>query len=178
MRASGLTVSTGADGSTELRVKLDESSICYARELYDSFRDTEVEIEIKKFRRRRSLDANAYFWVLVGKLAEKLRQSPLEIYRHYIEQAGVFRAVDISEVAVQTLVHSWGLHGKGWICDVLDYGRHEDTRLVRLYYGSSVYNGKQMSALIDSIVEDCKEQGIETMTPDEIARMKARWADD
>ena len=89
----------------------------------------------------------------------------------------MFRAVDISEEAVQTLVHSWGLHGKGWICDVLDYGRHEDTRLVRLYYGSSVYNSKQMSALIDSIVEDCKEQGIETMTPDEIARMKARWAD-
>ena len=135
----------------------------------------EYRVQVKHMGR--SLDANAYFWVLVGKLAEKLRQPPIDIYRHYIEQAGVFRAVDISEEAVQTLVHSWGLHGKGWICDVLDYGRHEDTRLVRLYYGSSVYNSKQMSALIDSIVEDCKEQGIETMTPDEIARMKARWAD-
>ena len=147
------------------------------RETWDELHGQDVALEVKRYHKRRSLDANAYFWVLVGKLAEKLRQPPIDIYRHYIEQAGVFRAVDISEEAVQTLVHSWGLHGKGWICDVLDYGRHEDTRLVRLYYGSSVYNSKQMSALIDSIVGDCKEQGIETMTPDEIARMKARWAD-
>lgn len=174
MKARLKDFSVSLDGTQLITLETSEDF----RETWDELHGQDVALEVKRYRKRRSLDANAYFWVLVGKLAEKLRQSPLEIYRHYIEQAGVFRAVDISEAAVQTLVHSWGLHGKGWICDVLDYGRHEDTRLVRLYYGSSVYNSKQMSALIDSIVEDCKEQGIETMTPDEIARMKARWADD
>lgn len=173
MKARLKDFSVSLDGTQLITLETSEDF----RDVWDELHGQDVALEVKRYHKRRSLDANAYFWVLVGKLAEKLRQSPLEIYRHYIEQAGVFRAVDISEAAVQTLVHSWGLHGKGWICDVLDYGRHEDTRLVRLYYGSSVYNSKQMSALIDSIVEDCKEQGIETMTPDEIARMKARWAD-
>lgn len=44
-----------------------------------------------------------------------------------------------------------------------------------LYFGSSSYDTVQMSRLIDLLIEDCKAQGIETATPDEIARYKEEW---
>lgn len=145
-------------------------------ELVDELRDKDLDVEIKVHRKKRSLDANSYCWVLIGKLAEKLNSDPVEIYRRYVRESGVFRVTDLEEKDIGTITHAWSLNGVGWLHDVLDYGKHDDTRLVRLYYGSSVYNTKQMSRLIDSIVEDCKEQGIETVTPGELDALKARWA--
>jgi hypothetical protein len=49
--------------------------------------------------------------------------------------------------------------------------------VIRAYYGSSTYNTKQMSRLIDAIVEDCKEMDIETLTPRELDAMKSRWGE-
>ena len=129
--------------------------------LVDELQDADLDVEVKKHREKRSLDANAYAWVLIGKLAEKLEDDPINIYRQYVRQSGVFRVTDLEEKDIPTITHAWSLNGAGWLHDVLDYGKHEDTRLVRLYYGSSVYNTKQMSRLIDSIAEDCKAQAPE-----------------
>lgn len=142
---------------------------------YDELKDVDIEIDIKKYRKKRSLDANAYLWVLIGKLSEKIGIDPIEIYRQYVRDLGISRLIEISESAVETMRISWGLHGKGWFCDVLDDGAHEGTKLMRLFYGSSSYNTKQMGMLIDLVCEDCKQNNIEVMTPDELAVMKARW---
>lgn len=138
----------------------------------------DCNISIKTYREKRSLNANAYFWQLCGKLSEKTGIPKNEIYRNSIKEIGVYRSVEINEKAVDTLITSWGLHGTGWIAERVDYAEHEGFVKINLYYGSSKYNSKQMSRLIDNIVQDCKEQGIETMTPAELDALKKEWAKD
>lgn len=135
----------------------------------------ELTVEIKKYRKKRSLDANAYFWVLVDKLSQETGIDKLTIYRDAIREIGVFKQVEISENAVDTLMYSWGLHGLGWVSEKIDYSKNKGFVLVNLYYGSSTYNTKQMSRLIDNIVQDCKAVGIETMTPAELQVIKDAW---
>lgn len=134
-----------------------------------------LTIKISKYRKKRSLNANAYFWTLVGEIAEKLDRTKEEIYWEYIKDIGVYRSVEISENAVETMIYMWQSHGLGWIAEKLDEGQHEGFVLVNFYYGSSCYNTKQMSRLIDAVVNDCKEQGIETLTPAELEEMKRAW---
>ena len=131
--------------------------------------------EIKEKKARRSLNANAYMWVLCGALAERIGLTKDDIYREHIKNIGVYRQVEIDEKAADTLIYSWGLHGVGWIAEKVDYTQHDGFILVNLYYGSSTYNTRQMSRLIDNLVQDCREQGIETMTPAELSLLLDRW---
>lgn len=146
------------------------------KEQISSLNAEKLTLKVSKFRKNRSLDANAYMWILCDKLAEKIGITKDEVYRRHIKDIGVFRTVEIDEKAADTLIHSWGLHGTGWIAERLDYSQHDGFTIIALYYGSSTYNTKQMSRLINGIVEDCKDQGIETLTPEELQQLKEAWS--
>lgn len=134
--------------------------------------------DLKLKRNKRSLDANAYFWVLCGKLAAVLKLPKDEVYRSYIKEIGDnFQIVPIRDDAKETWIRNWSCKGLGWVCEELGSSKLDGYTNVVCYFGSSTYNTNQMSCLIDMVVQDCKDQGIETATPDEIAKMKARWAD-
>lgn len=136
----------------------------------------EYEVSIRPKKRRRSLDCNAYFWVLVGKLGEKLKKPDNEIYRRLIQDNGVFEIVPIREDAVKKWIEHWEHKGTGWVCE--DMGKCRKTpgyHNIKSYFGSSTYTQEEMSRLIDSVVDECKAQGIETLTPDELAKMKSMW---
>ena len=128
-----------------------------------------------KYRKRRSLSANAYFWELIGRLSKKLNISKEETYWEYIKHMGIYRSVEVDNKAVDTIIKMWKSHGLGWIAEKTDDGEREGFSLINLYYGSSSYNTKQMSRLIDSVVNDCKEQGIETLPPEQLECMKREW---
>ena len=131
--------------------------------------------EIVRKRKKRSNDANAYFFVLADKLAESLNIPKTEIYRNYIKEiGGVSEVVCVKNDAVEKLCEGWHHNGLGWQTDTFPSKINGCTNVV-LYYGSSTYNTEQMSRLINLIVEDCKVQGIETKTPDEIANMLSLW---
>lgn len=142
-----------------------------------------LSIKINKHREKRSLNANSYMWELCDKLAKKLtdttnvKHTKEDIYKNAIKEVGIFRQAEINEKAVETLIHSWSLHGLGWFSEKLDYGAKDGFVLVNMYYGSSTYNKKQMSRLIDAIVQDCQAVGVETRTPDQIANLKSLWGD-
>lgn len=162
------------DGKPKLTLEVNEKNnlkLCYD-ELHEA---EKLNIEIKKYRKKRSLDANAYMWVLCGKLAEKIGSTKESVYRQHILNMGVYKVAEISEDAAETLIIGWQMNGIGWLAERVDYGARDGFVLVNLYYGSSVYNTKQMSRLLDSVVEDCKEQGIQTETPDEIDKMVSLW---
>lgn len=139
--------------------------------------------KICKFRKKRSLDANAYFWVLCGKLAAKTKQNKIDIYRELIRDIGDnFEILPIRNEAVDKFISNWGRNddGKkrlGWICDILGASKFEGYTNVCAYYGSSTYDSKQMSDLIDGVIFACKEQGIQTETPEEIERLKGLWGE-
>lgn len=132
-------------------------------------------IEVKEYRKPRSLNANAYMWELLGKLSEAMHIPANDLYRQYVREMGVYRTFEIQADAISTLEHVWSAHGLGWFLDVIDDGANDGFKLVKVYYGSSCYNTKQMAALIDAVVQDCQSLHIETKTPDEIARLVSLW---
>lgn len=163
---------------TECRVAGDElilktTDLQEMRRFAYKFKAGNYEIEPK--RKKRSLDANAYFFVLSDKLSEKLNIPKEEIYRNCIKDiGGVSETVCVRNEAVQKLCEGWKHNGLGWQTDTFPSKIKGCTNVI-LYYGSSTYDTEQMSRLINNIVEDCKAQGIETRTPDEIANMLSLW---
>lgn len=137
----------------------------------------ELDLTIKPYKPKRSLSANAYMWVLVGKLADATGISSTEIYRNTVKQLGISQLIVINTAAAPAFKRVWEQYGLGWFVDEVD----EDTDgsvILRAYYGSSTYNRKQMAALIDLVVQDCKAVGIETLTPAELAGLVDRWEAD
>lgn len=138
--------------------------------------DAEYVISITKASKRRSLDANAYAWVLLGKLAEKLRTTPLEAYRRIIADSAAYTIVPIREDAVEAWITRWSRNGKGWLCE--DMGACRNTagyRNIKCFHGSSAYTQAEMSRFIDLIIDECNQLGIPTMTPAEIEKLKGNW---
>lgn len=135
----------------------------------------EWEITLKPQKKRRSLDANAYCWVLLDKLAYTLQRPKTDVYRQYIREiGGNSETVCVVNEAVDKLRRGWEDHGLGWQTETMPSKINGCTNVI-LYYGSSTYDTKQMSRLINLIVEDCKDQGIETMTPAELSALLDRW---
>lgn len=134
----------------------------------------ELELTIKPYKQKRSLSANAYMWELVGKIADELLISPNEVYRKAVRELGISRLLVLDKSAFETINTVWSACGLGWFIDRLDDDTGNEA-ILRLYYGSSSYNKRQMAALIDLVVQDCKSLGIETLTPAELAGLVDRW---
>ena len=153
-----LDLSIGLNGRQRLTIELDSDF----RSEFDELHDVEVDVKVTKHRVKRSLDANAYAWVLVDKIAQKRRMSKAEVYRNAIREiGGVSEIVCIQNRAVKTMKDVWTRNGIGWQVEEMESKIDGCTNLI-LYKGSSVYDSRQMSALIDSLVQDAKSIGIET----------------
>ena len=155
------------NGRWRITIEIDQD----VRDLYGKLKDADVKVEIKKWRKPRSNDANAYMWILVDKLADALQTDKDVVYRQAIRSiGGVSDIVCVRDAAVPRLRESWAKNGTGWSTETMP-SKIEGCTNVILYYGSSTYDTKQMSNLIDHLVQECKEQGIETLPPDELRRM-------
>ena len=179
MKVSGRIVGANIDFKTNKPVLMLEVNERNDFEtLVDEMRDKDkLSIEIKPYRERRALDANAYFFVLADKLAEKLRITKEEVYRNAIKEiGGVSETVCVKNQAVERLCEGWCQNGIGWQTDTFP-SKLEGCTNVILYYGSSTYDKEQMSRLIDHIVQDCQAVGIETRTPAEIANLLSLWGE-
>lgn len=151
-----------------------------ARRLCDSMDSQpgkKYQAEIKQYYKKRSLDANAYCWVLLHKLSAEIGLPAKEIYRNLIPDiGGNCETVCLKEDAAEWLKKSWESHGIGWVTESVPSKLPGCVNLI-LYSGSSSYDTVQMSRLVDLVVQECKQLDIETATPDELALMKARWKD-
>lgn len=135
----------------------------------------EGDYQIAKTKKRRSLDANAYAWVLMDKLAAHLRIGKEEIYRNAIRDiGGNSETVCVQDGALETLRRCWEKNGLGWQVETMPSKLKGCTNAV-LYYGSSAYDVHQMSVLIDRLVQDCKAVGIETLPPEKLNAMIGAW---
>ena len=159
-----------------LTLQINEGSNIKAA--YDELKQCDkLTIKLSKYREKRSLDANAYCWVLISKLAAKLNKTTTEIYREFIKDIGDnCEVVCVIDKAVEKLCKGWQKNGLGWQAETMP-SKIEGCTNVILYYGSSIYDTAQMSRLINNIVEECKEQGIDVRTPDEIADLISLWGE-
>ena len=139
-------------------------------------KNTDYSLVIKEYREKRSLDANAYCWVLIGKLAKVLRLSPLEVYREAIRNiGGNYEVLPVRNEAAAKFREAWESKGLGWICNDIGPSRIPGYTNHAAYYGSSSYDTEQMSRLIDNIIQDCKALGIETLPPEKLSAILEDW---
>lgn len=140
--------------------------------------DKQYVLTIKEKKKKRSLNANAYFWQLCDQLAAATGIAKTELYRNYIKEIGDNNAmVCVQDFAVEELCNMWGKKGIGWVTDTLPSKLNGCTNVI-LYYGSSTYDTTQMSRLINLIVQDCKENGVPTLEDVEMQRLIDNWGGD
>lgn len=135
----------------------------------------EYELNVNLFKRKRSLDANAYAWVLIGKLAEKLGESNIDVYKSFIRDVGGnYTTMCMLDSAVKTFEERWHKNGIGWVIDTMPSKMPKCTNVLA-YCGSSNFDSRQMGKFIDLIVHECQDEGIETKTPAELALLIKEW---
>lgn len=131
-----------------------------------------LSITAKKFRQKRSLDANAYCWVLCTKIAEVINSSKDEVYEEMLQKYGYLYQDDDGyiPVTVKTGVDMSKIQGHWKFFK--SNGKFDSYLMIK---GSSEYDSAEMAKFIDRIVEEAKDLGIETATPAELERMKEQW---
>lgn len=168
MRGKLKDLTLGMDGSQNITVTVTEDF----RAQYERLKDGEISVEIKKYRKRRSLDANGYAWVLIDKIAAAISIDKSEVYRQAIRQiGGVSEVLCVQNAALEKFRAVWEANGIGWQTETMPSKLEGCTNVV-VYYGSSTYDTKQMAMLIDHLIQDAKSLSIETMTPAELERLE------
>lgn len=134
-----------------------------------------LNVEIKQHRKRRSLDANAYCWVLSQKIAEIIGNTKEFVYKEMIKRVGQFEIIPIRDEALDRWIEAWESKGLGWQSEVMRDSKIEGYTNTINYFGSSVYNSKEMFILINEIVTQAEELGIETIPENEINSLIEAW---
>ena len=146
-----------------------------AKQFVSQMQPKKYAAEIKLYREKRSLHANAYFWKLLDEMAHVLSTTKEELYLLFVKEMGPYKDFELSEDEAKTFCEAWSRLGTGWPTERVDFSPDGERVTVRAYYGSSTYNTRQMSRIIDAAVEEAKGMGIETLRPEEIARLKEEW---
>ena len=159
-----------------LMVKPTREDMGKAMAIVRKMKPKAYDLTVKEHRKKRSLDANAYAWVLIGKLAEDRRLSPTEVYIEAIQNiGGNYEVIPIREEAVDKFTEVWKKQGLGWPCVDMGPSKIPGYKNLRAYYGSSTYDTRQMSLLIDALIQDCKALDIETLSEEKLAAMMEGW---
>lgn len=134
-------------------------------------KDKLLSVEIKQYRKGRSLDANAYMWVLLSELAAVLHTTKDELYLVMLERYGVFTHIVVKPNVVDRVKEEWRT-----VRELGEVTIKGQTGIqLQCFFGSSTYDTKEMARLIDGVVSECKEVGIEVLTPNEISLLKQEW---
>ena len=143
----------------------------------EKLKGDKLSVKIKKWRKKRSLDANSYCWVLCDRIAKELSKESIvtkeQIYKDAISQVGTFEPMIIEEKAYDNFKRIWEKQGLGFI--VQEITRKDKCVKVHCYYGSSTYDTKEMSLLIQIIVDLAKSLDIETKPKEEIESLLRSW---
>lgn len=143
----------------------------------EELKGIKLKIIAKKDIKKRSLNANNYFWKLLQELCELAEIDTIEEYKRRVKELGVFRRFKIEKDNIKTFEKMWTSQGVAWFCEIFDTEIIGNTefKIINAYYGSSSFNSKQMSRLINDLVEDCKAYEIETKTQAEINSLLESW---
>jgi len=165
----------------------------------EKMNNPDVLWDIDKHKEKRSLDSNAFFYLLINKIAVKQRISDVEVHDKYLSENIAYFKNDDGGMDWKVSPNQPNQYGlikeqvNGNYEYYIDSGmmvtlqkehgdkvKYKDGKEVkgRVYWhikGSRQMNSKEMSRLISSVVFDAEQLGIETMTPAEIAHMNSLW---
>jgi len=173
MNATLLDLSVGMNNKQRITLEISEDF----RSEFNRLKDAPVNVEIKKFYEKRSKNANDMCWALCTQIGQAI-SPPIpkeEVYRNAIRDVGVYEPLPISDETVESFCRRWKTKGVGWFADIVDDSKIPGYKLVFAYYGSSTYNTKEMSILLDYIVNDAQQMEIETLSERELSLLKEEW---
>ena len=160
-------------------IKPVREDIGKAMALIKGLMNRQYTLEIKQFRKKRSLDANQKMWALINEMSTMIKLTPEEIYQGYIPVVGnnyrVFpvKPEDINEFAADWCNGHIGRMvedmGPCWKRDLIGYHN------LRCYKGSSEYDTQTFSRLLELVMQDCRQLGIETMSEREQSLLMEEW---
>lgn len=131
-----------------------------------------LDIGVKEHKAKRSLDSNAYLWILCTKIAEVIRSSKDEVYEEMLQKYGYFHQDEDGYITVTVRADVDMSKIQGHWKFYKSNGKFSSYVMIK---GSSEYNTAEMAKFIDSVVQEAKELGIQTATPEEIERMNKLW---
>lgn len=136
--------------------------------LNDLLNDEKVKTcKIDHYKKKRSLNANSYAWVLITEIANKLRASKDEVYLQMLKRYGQSQIIKLLTEGLPILLRAIKYY------EIIK--EDGDCTYVKVYTGSSEYDTKEMAILIDGIVSEATELKIPTMTTSEIEKLKSSW---
>lgn len=135
--------------------------------------------EIRKTSKKRSLDANAYYWTLVDKLSKALDISMSHCHNLMLRRYGTFKLFggQVLYVVIPDTDEASKEADEAEECHIKptsEVREGKDGLMYRTYImlkGSHEYNTTEFSHLVNGLVDECKQVGIPTATPDEVAKM-------
>lgn len=129
----------------------------------------EKKYEIKEYKEKRSLNANNYYWELVTKLGNVLRMDKEYLHFLLLQKYGQSEMISVvADVNMQDYLKYYTEAGESIL-------NGKTFKHYKVYKGSSEMDRKEMSILINGLVDECQTQGIETKTPEEIKSLLDRW---
>ena len=160
------------DENKEAEIVLKAKGNIQIQELKDIIgKGKQLVVELKQYRVRRSLDSNAYLWVILNEMAAILHTTKDELYIEVLSRFGVFTHIVVKENVVDKVKQEWkAVRELGKV----NINGKEGVQL-QVFFGSSTYDTKEMATLIDGVVQEAKDMGINTMTPREIELMNQQW---
>lgn len=177
MQTTGIITNLDIDYETrkpKISLILDTNSLDIVEQLKN---ENKLNIEMKKWYKKRSLDANAYCWVLCNNIANELSKNGIttkeEIYRDAILQVGSFEPFIVQEKTFEKFKRIWEKQGLGFL--VQEVSRQDKCVKVNCYYGSSTYDSKEMSLLIEILIQLAKSLNLETKSQSEINSLLESW---
>ena len=125
--------------------------------------------EIEEYKEKRRLNANNYAWKLITEIGNKVNMSKEEVYLKMLIDYGQSEMVSVlSSIDVKGFFKYYTEFGKSKL-------NNKSFTHYKVYKGTSEYNTKEMSIFIDGVVQEAKQLGIETRTPEEIEKLKREW---
>lgn len=122
-----------------------------------------LDISMVEHKNRRSLDANALMWACIGDIAHAIQRDPEEIYLDMLKKYGQYAYVVVPRVAIGQMMRSWRF------CEVIE--DIDETRVKMLcFFGSSTYTTKEMYQLIEGILMDMSDMGLQRPASSDIKR--------
>lgn len=173
MRGRLMDLTIGLTGKQRVTIELDGD----LRPDYEKLRQTDVSVDLKKYRQRRSLDANAYFHLLVGKIADSLHLGFEEVKTNLVTEYGAFERDD------EGVKVGFKLPASVDVAKIYRYVKCFDTRIENgkefncyiVFKHTHLMDTAEMSRLIDGTVQEAKQLGIETLPPHKLAALVEEW---
>ena len=171
MNTTGNIIALSKDWKTNkllINLKVDD----YPEEEVQALAQCEkLSIEIKKYRKKRSLNANNLLWNCIGEIASVLRADKWEIYLQMLKRYGKYTYICVKPSVVDAMKANWR---ESEVIGEIDINGTKAVQML-CYFGSSTYDTKEFSVLLDGVISEMRELGLQPPPTEEMKRALETW---